>query len=143
MVSRKSQIRDILITLSEAQEIMYLPDNHRSPRTVLRLYLVMFVHMLSIKIHVRGKVKKLTNRKFFGSYYHSLIRHSSRQYRIISDGSINTESEEATFSSLKIFTNLTSNHHFNHVVVNALVRTLAKEALDPNKLHNLTDEKIF
>ena len=52
-------IRDILITLSEAQEIMYLPDNQRSPQTVLRLYLVMFVHMLFIKINLRGKVKKI------------------------------------------------------------------------------------
>ena len=59
-------IHDILITLSEAQEIMYLPDNQRSPKTVLRLYLVMFVHMLFIKINVRGKVKKLTNLEFFG-----------------------------------------------------------------------------
>ena len=59
-------IQDILITLSEAQEIMYLPDNQRSPQTVLRLYLVMFVHMLFIKINVRGKVKKLTNLEFFG-----------------------------------------------------------------------------
>ena len=59
-------IRDILITLSEAQEIMYLPDDQRSPETVLRLYLVMFVHMLFIKINVRGKVKKLTNLEFFG-----------------------------------------------------------------------------
>ena len=55
----------------------------------------------------------------------------------------NTESEEATFNSLKTFTNLTSNHHSDHVVVNALVRTQAKEVLNPNKLHNLTDEKIF
>ena len=50
-------IRDILITLSEVQEIMYLPDNQRSPQTLLRLYLVMFVHMLFIKMNVRGKVK--------------------------------------------------------------------------------------
>ena len=94
-------IQDILITLSEAQEIMYLPDNQRLPQTVLRLYLVMFVHMLFIKINVRGKVKKLTNHNFFGSYYHSLIRHSSHHYRIISVQSINTESEEATFNSHK------------------------------------------
>ena len=87
--------------------------------------------MLFIKINVRGKVKKLTNRKFFGSYYHSLIRHSSQQYQIISG------------RSMKIFTNLTSNHHSDLVFVNALVRTQAKESFNPNKLHNLTDEKIF
>ena len=77
---KSHMIRDILITLSEAQEIMYLPDNQRSPQTVLRLYLVMFFHMPFIKINGRGKVKKLTNRKLFGSYYHSLNCHSSQQY---------------------------------------------------------------
>ena len=77
---KSHMIRDILITLSEAQETMYLPDNQRSPQTVLRLYLVMFVHMPFIKINGRGKVKKLTNRKLFGSYYHFLNCHSSQQY---------------------------------------------------------------
>ena len=77
--------------------------------------------MLFIIINIRGKVKKLTNHKFFGSYYHSLIRHSSQQYRIISGRSINTESEEATFNSLKTFTNLMLNHHSDHVIINASV----------------------
>ena len=54
-------IQDIVITLSEAQKLIYLPDNHRSPQSLLWLYLVMFVHMLFIKINVFGKVKKLTN----------------------------------------------------------------------------------
>ena len=127
-------IQDILITLSEAQEIMYWSDNQRSPETVLRLYLVMFVHMLFIKINVRGKVKKLINRKFFWSYYHSLICHSSQQYRIISGRWINTKSEEAAINSLKIFTNPTSNHHSDHVAVNASVQTLTKEALNPQQI---------
>ena len=105
--------------------------------------MVVFSHMLAIKINVRRKSKKLTNRKFFGSYYHTLIHHSAQQYQIISGRSINTESEESTFNSLKTFTNLTLNHHSDHVVVNALVQTQAKEALNPNKLHNLTDEKNF
>ena len=105
--------------------------------------MVVFSHMLAIKINVRGKAKKLTNRKFFGSYYHTLIHHSAQQYQIISGRSINTKSEESTFNSLKTFTNLTSNHHSDHVVVNALVQTQAKEAINPNKLHNLTDEKNF
>ena len=35
-------------------------------------------------INIRGNLKKLTSRKFFGSYYHSLMWHAPLQYRIIS-----------------------------------------------------------
>ena len=50
---------------------------------------------------------------------------------------INTETEEATLNSLEIFTNYTSNHCSDHVVVNSLVRIQAIETLNPDKLHNL------
>ena len=56
---------------------------------------------------------KLTTREYFRSYYHCLIGHSPQQYRVILGRTSNTESEEATFNSLKTFTNLTLNHHPN------------------------------
>ena len=58
----------------------------------------------------------LTERKFFGAYYHSLVCHSQDQYRLFSGRSINTEKEEATFHHLKTSTNLTSNHKPRHVI---------------------------
>ena len=67
--------RDILTTLYEIQEIIYLPDNQRSHQTVLRLYIITFKHMLCFKMNLHGNLKKLTRRKIFGSYYHSLIHH--------------------------------------------------------------------
>ena len=98
-------IQDIVNTLSEAQKLMYLPDNQQSPESLLWFYLVMFVHMLFIRMNVYGKVKKITN--LFGSHNHSLIHHSSQQYQITNGRLVNTETEEATFNSLKIFTNHT------------------------------------
>ena len=94
-------------------------------------------------MNVRGKLKKLTRRKFFGSYHHSLIRHCPQQYRVISGQTPNTESEEATFNNLKTFTNLTSNHYPDHIVLNALIQTHAKEALTPHGLKNFKEEKVF
>ena len=52
--------RDILTTLCETQEIIYLPDNQISPQTVLRLYVITFIHMLCLKRNLRGNLKKLT-----------------------------------------------------------------------------------
>ena len=73
-------------------------------------------------------------RKFFGSYFYSLVHHSALQYRIISGRTANSEKEEATFNSLKTFTNVTSNDHSNQVVTNALIRTQAKEQLQHLKV---------
>ena len=113
-----SHITEIMVTLCEIQEILYLPDCDRTPLTVLRLYLTVFLHALYIKITLRGNLKKLSPRKLFGSYYHSIIRHSCQQYRIISGRSANTEKEEATFNSLKTFAKLTSNHHNDDILLN-------------------------
>ena len=84
------------IFLTEIQEI---PQSRQS---VLCLYLILYIHMLLIKIIIRGKLRKLTARKCFGSYFHSLVRHSTLQYRIVSGRTANTEKKEATFNSLKI-----------------------------------------
>ena len=45
--------------------------------------------------------------------------------------------EEPTFSYMKMFTNLTSNHRSENFVVNVLVRIQNKEELDEKKLNQL------
>ena len=57
--------RDILTTLCEIQEIIYLPANQIQSQTVLQLYIITFIHMLCLKMNLRGNLKKLTRRKFF------------------------------------------------------------------------------
>ena len=74
--------RDIIIALCEIQEIIYLPDNQRSPQTVLRLYIITFIHMIYVKMNLRENLKKLARRKFFGSYYHSLIRQCPELFQV-------------------------------------------------------------
>ena len=135
--------RDIITTLCEIQEIKYLPDNQRSPQTVLRLYKITFIHMLCLKMNLRRNLKNLTRKKIFGSYYYSLIHHCPQQYRVISGRTSNTESEEATLNILKTFTNLASNNHPDDIVSNNLIRTQGKEALTTHKLKTFKEEKIF
>ena len=59
--------------------------------------------------HFAGSLKKLTERKFFGSYYHSLICHAPLHLRIFCSQTINTVKEEAAFNKLKTSTNLKGN----------------------------------
>ena len=101
----------IFSSMLEIQEILYSPDKNRNCILILRLYLITFVFSMMIKIHLQGKLKTITERKFFGTYYHSLTRHAAEQYRLFSGRSTNTEKEEATFNKIKAYTNLTSNHH--------------------------------
>ena len=80
-----------------------------------------------IKIHLQGKLKTITERKFLGTYYHSLTRHAAEQYRLFSGHSTNTEKEKATFTKIKIYTNLTSNHHPENLILNAVIQWQVNE----------------
>ena len=102
-----------------------------------------FLHALFLKINIEGKVKSATERNFFDIYYHSLIRHSCEQYRVFSGRSANTEKEEATFNTLKTFTNLTSNHHPQNIIFNSLVRLQANKILAAGENECDKNEEIF
>lgn len=120
----------LLQTLAEMQEILYMPDSKRCPRTVLRLMNVTFRHAMLIKLNIRGQLEKLGSRKFFGVYYHSLVRHAPLQYRVISGRSANTEKEEASFNPIKSVTKLTSNNHPDNIISNAMIRLQAAEKIN-------------
>ena len=64
----------------------------------------------------------MTEWKFFGAYYHSLLCYAPNQLCIFSGRAINTEKEEATFNFLKITANLTSNRKPDLVLYNCIVR---------------------
>ena len=101
----------------------------RSAQKLILLISTSFLHALFIKINIEGNVKSATERKLFGIYYHSLNRYSFKQYRVYSGRSANTGKEEATFNTLKTFSNLISNHHPRNVTFNSLVRLQAKYIL--------------
>ena len=87
----------------------------------MRLISTSFLHALFLKINTEDNVKSAAKeRKYFDIYYHSLIRHSCEQYRVLSGRSANTEKEEATLNTLKTFTNLTFNHHHQNVIRKAI-----------------------
>ena len=96
-----------------------------------------------IKIHMDGHIKSMSERKFYGIYYHSLIRHSAEQYRLFSGRSSNTEKEEAVFNTFKKFTNLTSNDHPDNVICNALVRIQAHQILTANEKDKERNDETF
>ena len=136
-------LTNILITLCEIQEILYLPDKKRSVQKIMRLIFSTFKHAMLLKIHLDGKLKSETEQKFFGIYYHSLIRHSPEQHRLFSGRSSNTEKEEAQFNALKTFTNLTSNYHPENVIFNSIIRLQPKQVLNEGECDYHEEDLTF
>ena len=81
--------------------ILYLRDDLRKPIVILRLLIRTFLHSFYTNIHLEGNIKSMSEKKYFGIYYHSLIRHSGEQFRLLSGRSCNTEKEEDFFHSQK------------------------------------------
>ena len=134
-------LTEILLSLTEIQQILYAPEDRRSVTKVFRLTNLTFIHALQIK-KFQCKIKN-TERKFFGSYYHSLISHSPQQYRLFSGRSINAEKEEATFQHLKTSAKLTSNHHPANVISNAFIRGQSRNMLKEGEKLKENDASII
>ena len=62
---------------------------------------------------------------------------------MFSGRSTNTEKEETVFNTLKKFTNLTSNHHADNVIYNALVRIQAHQILTANEANKEKNDETF
>lgn len=75
----------------------------------------------------------ITEQALFGISCQSIMRHPAEQSHLYPGHSTNTEKNEATFNTLKTFTNLTSNHHTENIIFNAIVRMQAKEKLEGEK----------
>ena len=118
----KNAITEILYTLCEIQKILYLQESQRTVANVLYFYIQSFLHVIMIKIAFGNNIKSMTERKFFGKYYHAIINHACHQYRIVDGRSSNAENEERCFHKLKKISNDTSNHFPDNIISNAFIR---------------------
>ena len=120
-----SIMTEIFVTFSQIQAILYLPDNQRSCQYVLQLYVLTFKHAMLL-YQIIKTCNKLTSRKLYGKYFHSIIHHLPDQYRIVSGSSTNAENEERQFKFIGKTADDTSNHHPENVISNAIIRSEVK-----------------
>jgi len=123
-----TEVLSLLDTLIQMQEILYSPDDKRSPALVLRYLNQAWYHSILLK-RVIKKPKKLTMRKLFGVYYHNLTTHAGLMLRLISGLASNTEEQERIFNAIKRITKQTSNYHPGQIIPNLLVRLQAENEL--------------
>ena len=82
------------------------------------------------------QLKKLTVRKFYGTYFHNITSHAPIQNRLISGRSANTEEQERIFNAITNITRTMSSFHADHIISNILVRLQAEKDLSTN--HNVS-----
>ena len=116
----------LLNSLAEIQEILYMSDKYRTPQKVLRLSNICHQHFLQCRDFF-NVLTSITSRKFYGKYFHNISIHSPISYRTFSGSSLNAENEERTFKTIKAITSNTSSHHNDHVLGNLIIRLQAEE----------------
>ena len=131
--NKHSKVCTIFRTIVEISEIMYSSEEKRTPRSILRLYNLTWIHATACT-DVFQQLKHLTQEKFYGAYFHALTSHAAQQYEVVCLKSINTENEERIFETAKRIASTTSNRKPEQVLPNMLLRLQAGAQKDRNAL---------
>ena len=79
-----SSLQGLVNTLAELSSLLYIMEEERTPRAILRLYNVSFQHA-QYCVEVLHLPKKLSSGVLFGLYHHKLSTHAAEDTRIISN----------------------------------------------------------
>ena len=121
-----SKVVLLLQTVIKMGEICYSLDDRRSPRQVLQMYNICWLHMELCR-DLFGNPHKLSRCKMFGIYVHALTAHSPTQYELASLRSLNTENQERLFGQSRTIAETCTNHHLENVIAQVMVRLQAKQ----------------
>ena len=124
----------LLKSLTEIQEILYISDNFCNLHKVFRLSNICHQHFIQC-FDFFNNLFSITPRKLFGKYFHNIIIHSPISYRNFSGSSLNVENEERTFKTIKTISFNTSSHHDGHFLYNLIIRVPAEEKNINKNMH--------
>ena len=126
-------VKQLLGTLVKISQLLYLPDSGRSPKTVLQLYNVTWLHHeLCCKLIPNPKAQ--TRDRLYGTYFHDFVVHAPPQFQIVCLRSSNSESTERLFSQIKHISQRATNRKPENGVATILLSMQAKEQTGTNSL---------
>ncbi len=114
------KVKSLMATITEISHNLYRKNVERSPKMVLRLYNVTWLHH-ELCVDLFPTTKKVTMTKIFGTYFHSLLMDSPRQYEIISLSSVHTEKQERLFGQARTSATMSSNRKPENVIKSILL----------------------
>ena len=90
----------LVSTIVRVTEILYSGDSKRTPKTVLQLYNLTWLHHELCR-HFLSNPKLQSRTHLFGIYLHDLVVHAPSIYSLVCMQSTNAESQERLFSQAK------------------------------------------
>ena len=122
------KVHKLLKTFSEIQRILYLGDELRTAKNILRLHNCSFEHFALLKevLPIGNLSDKMSRDRLFGKYQHNTCVHAPLQYRSTNGETMNCEDEERSFNLIKNITRCTSNYTPGHLIGNLVVRLEAE-----------------
>ena len=121
-----NRVKQLIGTLVKISEILYAKNASRSPKAVLQLYNVTWMHH-ELCCDLIPNPKEQTRQKLYGVYLHDLVTHAPTQYQIICLRSTNAESTERLFSQVKHISLKATNRKPDNVLTTVLLSMQAKE----------------
>ena len=91
-------VQTLLDTMTEISSILYSRPEKCFQKSILRLHNQTFLHDIACE-EVIGRPQVLSEKKFYGRYFHSLVVHAPIQHRIVCLRSTNTEQQERHFNA--------------------------------------------
>ena len=88
------RVKQLPCTLVKICELLYASESSRTPRSVLQLYNVTWLHH-ELCCDLLPNPRVLTRERLYGVYFHDLVVHAPSQYEIVCLRSTNAESTEA------------------------------------------------
>ena len=133
-------VQTLLETMTEISSILYARPELRCPRAILRLHNQTFLHAISCE-EVIGKPQILSQKKFYGRYFHSLVAHAPIQQRIICLRSTNTEQQERHFNAFSSISLATSSRRPGEIITPGIIRIQAEMKSEENKQRDTVKEQ--
>ena len=119
------KVKLLIITITELTHIVYAKSVHRTPKLVLRLYNLSWLHH-ELCFDLFPTTRKISMAKMFGTYFHSLLVHAPSQYELISLSSVNTEKQERLFGQARMAASTTSNRKPENIIKSVLLHLQSK-----------------
>ena len=87
-------------TQSELSLLLYITEEDRNPRLVMRLYSIAFLHAIYYT-EILQPMKRLSPGVVFCLYFHKLTKHAAEETKCVSGYTRSTENEERVFKELR------------------------------------------
>lgn len=121
-----SKVLFLLQSVIKIGEIAYSHDNKRSPRQLLQLYNMCWMHMELCR-DLLSTPAKISKGKMFGHYSHAMTAHLPTQLELACLRSLNTESQERLFGQARGIAEACTNHHPDNIIPHVMLRLQVKQ----------------